>query len=411
MLKDIHVGNENANIAICTFWSDKEQLVKELDSKQYAIIGNLYSSNGINFLLQTLLRNPDIKYLVLWGSSLVSSDLHLLNLWERGVQDGFIPDTKIRILIEKQYIDILRKNVQLIDLQKQSADQVAAKLKEISGEEKPYGKPIEINFLHESKVSTIPSQVSGHYLYEEDAYAAWLKALNYVMNFGVEKITEKKYYNKEYLNLLITVPKISKKLNAKASLLELDIAPILSELEKNPYSHRASAAGITFTIIHDKVMVSYEGKSVELYKELQGILLGLEQLQKKVCERLNKELGTTYGLGSITVHIVNAYIEEKDWDKVYVLVKDSKAYIERLNLDPKGNYIIFIENKKIVVEYRSIEGELIEKFSGTNGQKLYKKIASADFFSFHAHAAYLGYELGKAESCLKKGEAFRQDEA
>ena len=48
---------------------------------------------------------------------------------------------------------------------------------------------------------------------------------------------------------------------------------------------------------------------------------------------------------------------------------------------------------------------------GKSGEELYKEIANNDLFSFFAHSAYLGYEIAKAEQCLKMGLPYVQDRA
>ncbi|WP_333348521.1 hypothetical protein [Microcoleus sp. B3-A4] len=54
------LGNEQT--AVVSGWVDKSAIGKKVESNQFAVIGQLYSSiSGINFLIRNLLYNPHVR--------------------------------------------------------------------------------------------------------------------------------------------------------------------------------------------------------------------------------------------------------------------------------------------------------------------------------------------------------------
>lgn len=90
--------------------------------------------------------------------------------------------------------------------------------------------------------------------------------------------------------------------------------------------------------------------------------------------------------------------------------------------DKKGFFHIFIDDarKEMVVEHylgvrkpgvsMTASGKLMKKYGGKKAEKLYRQILADDTDSRLDHAAYLGYELGKAETALKNNLDYTQDE-
>jgi dihydropteroate synthase len=92
-------------------------------------------------------------------------------------------------------------------------------------------------------------------------------------------------------------------------------------------------------------------------------------------------------------------------------VEKHLSVIQRLNLDPKGLFVVSVKGDLIRVEYRSNAGELLQVFEGKNGEDLYREISNNDIFSFFVHSAYLGYQISKAEGCIRQGVPYVQDRA
>src|SRR3989344_1904169 len=203
-MSDIDFGNAASSVAICTFWTDRKRLLTKIPKDSYSIIGNLYSSHGINFLLQTLLANTQIRTIALFGHCMTQSDEDLLNLWKNGVVQGKISGTKVAVLLSSDDVELVRKHVQLLDLRGKSLDELNAAVASLPAEP-PYAEPRNVLFAEEARVETLPSPLSGHYLYEDSVFAAWIKILNYVMKFGERKMTEYSEEQKEYNNVMVTI--------------------------------------------------------------------------------------------------------------------------------------------------------------------------------------------------------------
>lgn len=91
--------------------------------------------------------------------------------------------------------------------------------------------------------------------------------------------------------------------------------------------------------------------------------------------------------------------------------------------DPEGFFYIYLDGprRNIVVEHyvnvvkdigtrrRTVSGKLNKVFKGTNAATLYRTIIGNNIIGRMDHAAYLGYELGKAETALKNRVKYEQD--
>ena len=92
----------------------------------------------------------------------------------------------------------------------------------------------------------------------------------------------------------------------------------------------------------------------------------------------------------------------------------------RLELDPKGFFVIMVDAEKgeMVAEHyenveeegRVVSGRLVRVFVGPNAEAICQSILEHGAVSRMDHAAYLGRELQKAEAALRMGKRYVQDE-
>ena len=64
MKKDVLLLENQGRIALCTLWTKKEDVLKRIPEeikKKIRIAGTLYTSYGINFLLETLDAVTEVK--------------------------------------------------------------------------------------------------------------------------------------------------------------------------------------------------------------------------------------------------------------------------------------------------------------------------------------------------------------
>ncbi|MFH0861395.1 MAG: DUF4346 domain-containing protein [Candidatus Altiarchaeota archaeon] len=91
--------------------------------------------------------------------------------------------------------------------------------------------------------------------------------------------------------------------------------------------------------------------------------------------------------------------------------------------DPAGFFYIYLDGtrRNIVVEHyegvvkdviggrRTVSGKMSRIFKGANAEGLYRTIVGNGLVTLLDHSAYLGYELGKAETALKNNVKYEQD--
>ncbi len=75
--------------------------------------------------------------------------------------------------------------------------------------------------------------------------------------------------------------------------------------------------------------------------------------------------------------------------------------------DPKGYFLIKIEDEIIAIFYKDNEPNL--EIRGKQAKEVYNTIIREKLVSSLQHAAYLGKELGKAELALKHNLPYTQD--
>lgn len=461
-MSDIDYGNPESSVAITTLWTDRRRLIPKLD-KAYNIIGNLYSSHGINYLIQTLRKHPYIRTLVLFGHCMTKSDEDLLRLWHEGIRDGKIPGTKVSVLLPPEDVELVRAHVRIVDCRGKSLEQLNQLLVELRETRVPYAEPREVPLHAEENLETLPSPLSGHYLYEESVFAAWVKVLNYTLKFGDRKMTEYGEGQKEYNNIMVTIGKhidvVEMGFRDRFSEAELaqyyaehilhgakpeelgisytygdrlfnfhgtdQIAYIIDKLGKFPFTRRAVAVlwqperdredehgpclnFLSCNIHGDAIYMSVLFRSNDLYNAWYKNVLALMKLQQHITAQINAKFGTSYVPGKFTVTCVSAHIYEHNFKDARETVEQNLQHLTNLIVDPKGLFLVRI-NGGIEVEYRSNAGERLALFKGSDGEALYKSIARDDVFSFFAHSAYLGYEIAKAEQCLRTGVPYVQD--
>jgi len=123
--KDIIQVNPESNVAICTLWSKKENILKKLLKKEkISTIGTLYTSYGINYLLQTLGKNPKINKVILYGADLSTSGKDIINLFGRG-------ERKFNMVFEENEIKDIINSVDILDLREEYKKNQIEKLEEV----------------------------------------------------------------------------------------------------------------------------------------------------------------------------------------------------------------------------------------------------------------------------------------
>jgi len=179
------------NIGIVCLWTKKNHF-KEL--KEYNTIGNLYSLDGINYLLKNLASNRHITKLIVCGMDLSNTGKNLIDFFA-----GKELDLCENITIEEK--EKLRKNIEIIDMRNSNDLEKINNIIETNKQKAPYSKASFIE-TSETKTNKYPIEDSAIIVREEKIAEAWLKILKTINDFGTIKESDYSIKQREILNLI-----------------------------------------------------------------------------------------------------------------------------------------------------------------------------------------------------------------
>jgi thymidylate synthase len=467
MKKDILIINPKSNVAISTLWSKKEFLLEKIPEnlkKKVGIIGTTYTSHGINYIFETLAENPQIDTLILYGHDLSTSGETLFRVF--GEKNTNLPV----IILDKDKVEEIVRSVKLVDLRKEAKEMKIEKLfEEVEKnykEEKPKRNKIDLKVEEKSNIESYPFPLSGHYIYDnKSVFRAWVKVLDLIMRFGSLKFSEYEIPQKEFFNVVVTLGlygsdyKLEKeffefieKENFERHINEVlnpkkpegveytygerffahrfgknQINYLIEKLSKSPYSRRALVVSwdhekdqnignppciigvqgiITENFYNHTVII----RSNDMFKAWPLNFVAQIELAKFIVNEINKRANTDYKIGSITSISISAHIYQTDFERAKEVMEKYSGKMREFVEDPKGNFLIYLENGKVVLEHRTPDNSVILwKNSFETFEQAYRFLKSGNMFSFASHAFYLSKELKNAFEKLKKGEDYEQD--
>jgi len=461
-------GSEKSCVAVCTLWSQTSSI--NVPEGSYAVKGNLYSGNGINAMLRTLLEKPDIRYIILCGNDRTGSGDDLKKFFSKGLEsNGHIADS--RVLIDeglREFADGIRKHVEFIDMRNRESE-VAGK---ISGLEHrpPWREPVKVPESAAKSSDIRVMDAVGFRTDGKDISRAWLRAIDTVMKFGEYKKSEHDVMQKEVLNIMAVVEEegdieewlpftkediekyyetffgtgadkglsytYGKRLfeyisdgggdkwrnEARSAFNQIETA--MEHLRKAPHTRRAAAftwyvkedsmsesppclTQITWNIKYGKLFQTAVFRSHDMFRGWPMNAFALRELQK----RMANELGVT--AGKMTIISNSAHIYENNFSQAEETLKQyftctKTGFVE----DMLGYFIISLDNSEIRAQYVLPDHTKTDfVFRGKKAEDIYKMIAHEGLVSRLEHAAYLGSELARAEEALKTGKEYVQDGA
>src|SRR3989338_7162339 len=175
---------EGKSVGFCTIWNKPEATVKRDPRvlERSAIVGTLYSRQGVNAILRNLALNPQIRTLYLWGYGTLSNTPFgltgkniLASIWEVGVDENhtvrgttFIIDQEISI----DTIEKIRANVTLKDVSSMTFENAMAEIKD-DPTAKPYMEPQRFPDPVQQKIDVFPSEQVGWLVRGKTVVEAW----------------------------------------------------------------------------------------------------------------------------------------------------------------------------------------------------------------------------------------------
>ncbi|MFH1173217.1 MAG: hypothetical protein V1692_01670, partial [bacterium] len=203
-------GDINSCIGVCTMWSDKEKVAQGLPRDYYSVAGNLYSSDGINYILRNILANPKIRYLVICGEDVSGESgqaikalmTHGANEQNQIINNGF----QLHKEIDSSAIKLFREKVKLVDcLGTSEINILKEKIESLDRTLTPFNsEPLTFSET-KPQVETYPSEERVMPVRGKLVAEVWVKMLDQIMKFGLVNRTQYSTAQKEILDLITIV--------------------------------------------------------------------------------------------------------------------------------------------------------------------------------------------------------------
>lgn len=224
--------SETGHICVITFWTKKEEIYEMIPEKyrKYILcIGNLYTENGIQYIVKNSLLCPQIREFILIGNDknnvretflskeyYYSRDDNFKRFHDAFVgAEDFGPNICFLFDYAREYYDepITAKNVKrMMKEMEQSVEYHKTNESKKHFNDYWISEPIDCYEEKSEQIDTLPSEHQGFIVKDKSLENLWHKALSYIKRFGIERTasTGKKY--REILGLV--------------SILEASIEPV-----------------------------------------------------------------------------------------------------------------------------------------------------------------------------------------
>lgn len=445
--------NPEARVALTTGWTKKEDVwgrLSEESKKRVSVSGQLYSKEGINFIIRNTFLNPDINFLVITGRDL-SGSIKEFKSFLSGEKKEFIheeiPEEKV-----KEFIDYFSKHHLFAEVAEVDEAIRNIDLSTLPGRwtEEAIDFPDHIA----KEAATFPSEKVCFRIEDDKVAKVWLKVLDRILKFGYVKMSAYGEKQRELIDIVTVVngddpddPYIPSYLYFnKDDLLNYypqmmtdgifegveytygsrlrnhdgvnQIEAMIKELEKENFSRRAIAftwnvekdcgnskapcLDLVQALVQDDVLyLTAYFRSNDMYRAWPQNAYGLLKIQKEIASR------TGLRVGKMAIVSCSAHIYERDFLEAENMVSKNKPRLE-CEMDPRGNFVIEVRGDELYVKHVDAEGIFLQEFKGKNSREIRDQISK--FITDPAHALYLGEELFKAEWAMRHKMHYCQDQ-
>ncbi len=465
-------GNPQSHVAIVTLWTKATEVAKKLKNDDYAIIGQLFSTErGLDPLVRNLIANPHITNIIITGVDYSKSGIVLRDFFEKGFYRGKKDITERECWrVDSKfpgYVELDIPEEALKELRESIAVDWVSNMDNFSGDKlkKPMKKREKRIFPKaEEKIEKKYQAEDAAFVVRHDSIAgAWLQIMDTILKFGKPGDTHYNSGQVELLNLISVIskedpenfhipefwdktriseyiPRVTQDIKTPSSYtygsrmrswFGLDqIQGAIDKLSREPISRAVvvnlwdSTKDLTIggspcvnhiwlRIRDDKLHMTVTIRSNDMFEGYPENAYGLRALQGLIRKEISKKLNKEIGLGDLTINSQSAHIYEDCFVKARSIVeKYYHKYVmpAPLQWDPRGSFYIEITDDEIIVHHLSGSNEVIGAYSGKTAKELRDKIIRDSVVGNTAHAMYLGIELARAEYALKRGEEYKQDE-
>jgi thymidylate synthase len=457
-------GDKNGDVGIATLWTPKENIVEGLSlkaKKRVAVVGQLYSLRGGEYIFRNIWANPRIRYVIVTGTDLNQSSGILLDLKIRSKKLEELLDK-----IPKIYQNMFWRGVDMIDMRGKSIKEINQKIIGLKkrgrlAKEKifPENRLQKKEFISESSVFRVEGETIGE---------AWLQILRLITKFGRkiprihvyggherillnvatvitnENIKEPKFWPyfefgkeqlKSYFKNFFTPKREEEAYTYGERLFAYEVGKEVidqvGEMTKKMlnFNYNKGAVAVLWqpavdnfpvrkpwrtpclTLIQgmcleDNFFLTAYFRSNDMFGAWPQNAFALRKLQSEIATKLGKKTG------DLTIISNCAFIDETD-----LAIAEQK--VSRNNqmfckFEPRGSLLVEVKNNFIVVTQVNPEGKTLGEFR-VNGkepkaaEKMIDQLLQNEVISRIDHAVDVGVQIGRAEEAVKLGLIFEQD--
>jgi thymidylate synthase len=156
-------------------------------------------------------------------------------------------------------------------------------------------------------------------------------------------------------------------------------------------------------VVDNELSLTATFRSNDMFSAWPANAMGLRALQQHIRDAIAKRSGYDLKMGPLITISQSAHIYDDCWENADQLIQSQYAKIcqQRDYNDPSGNFVVTVQNHKIIVEQLTRgSGEVVNSYSGKSASQLYRQIATDCPTLKLEHGMYLGAELQKAELVL-----------
>jgi thymidylate synthase len=419
--------SESGFIGVITFWSyQKDVLASILPAQQRKVIciGNLYTEEGILYIIKNIYLCPQLSYLIFVG-------------YDRNeIYDKFF---SFRDGIEESYVIQFMNHF--------SRNHCRAELSTINEIIKNMTPPsttwiTEQHVFPEEAITpkTLDSERIGFVVRDTSLRRLWGRVLTKINLFGVIKKSEFDSLQKELLGVCSVfsgaslemtkdMPGFSNIHKYKEQILsptpdeglkytygsrlfgDGGIDAIIKELKQKQYSRRAIALTwrtsdyesdtppclvlIDCKLSLQKLYMTCYFRSQDMYQAFCLNMYGLRLIQEHISSKIEFEKGDLMFISN------SAHVYQKDF---FTLASFNEL---DCSMDKRGYFIISIEDEEIKIQHLNYSNTLNFTYKNKDVNLILTKVQP--FISEISHALYLGKEIERAHSCIINKKVFIQE--
>lgn len=203
----VHIGQ--GTVGFCTVWNEPKAVLAQTPelADKAAIIGTLYSSQGVNIILRNLALNPFIRRLYVWGHGTLSNTKFgvvgsglLKKIWQGELQpDGSVAGTgfKLEKEIDVDVTNELKEKVELFDVSDKELLAAVQAVEQTTP--KPYMESVRFPEAVLEEPDTFPSEQVGFIIRGQGVIDTWMRLVERIVRYGTVKGTQYGNQQKELI--------------------------------------------------------------------------------------------------------------------------------------------------------------------------------------------------------------------